>query len=104
MRNTYRAMEVTSPGVFSLVERKIAVPSAGTGANPHRGLWCLPFGCSNCGSTVSQPFLSARSGSRGYRTNRGSGSWRDSVEGRTSVSELDFSEVKTEPARACPPW
>src|SRR5437899_10443052 len=29
MRNTYRAMEVTSPGVFSLVERKIAVPSAG---------------------------------------------------------------------------
>src|SRR5258708_19869705 len=29
MQNTYRAMEVTSPGVFSLVERKIAVPSAG---------------------------------------------------------------------------
>jgi len=29
MRNTYRAMEVTSPGVFSLVERKISVPSAG---------------------------------------------------------------------------
>src|SRR6266852_5058305 len=29
MRNTYRAMEVTSPAVFSLVERKIAVPSAG---------------------------------------------------------------------------
>src|SRR5258708_25964379 len=29
MTNTYRAMEVTSPGVFSLVERKIAVPSAG---------------------------------------------------------------------------
>src|SRR6202162_1335005 len=29
MRNTYRAMEVSSPGVFSLVERKIAVPSAG---------------------------------------------------------------------------
>jgi len=29
MRNTYRAMEITSPGVFSLVERKIAVPSAG---------------------------------------------------------------------------
>src|SRR5579863_3251603 len=29
MRNTYRAMEVTSPGVFSLVERKIAAPGAG---------------------------------------------------------------------------
>src|SRR5260370_41164626 len=29
MRNTYRAMEVTSPAVFSLVERKIDVPSAG---------------------------------------------------------------------------
>ena len=27
MGNTYRAMEITSPGVFSLVERKIAVPA-----------------------------------------------------------------------------
>ena len=29
MGNTYRAMEISSPGVFSLVERKIAVPGAG---------------------------------------------------------------------------
>jgi alcohol dehydrogenase, propanol-preferring len=29
MRNTYRAMGVTSPGAFSFVERKIAVPGAG---------------------------------------------------------------------------
>jgi propanol-preferring alcohol dehydrogenase len=29
MRNTYRAMEITSPRVFSLVERRIAAPGAG---------------------------------------------------------------------------
>src|ERR1700733_11730583 len=29
MASTYRAVEISSPGVFSLVERKIAVPSAG---------------------------------------------------------------------------
>jgi len=29
MGNTYRAMEISSPGVFSLVERKIALPGAG---------------------------------------------------------------------------
>src|ERR1700735_553941 len=29
MTNTYRAMEITSPRVFSLVERRIAVPGAG---------------------------------------------------------------------------
>src|SRR5271163_1439594 len=29
MASTYRAVEISSPGVFSLVERKIAVPGAG---------------------------------------------------------------------------
>ena len=29
MGNTYRAVEISSPGVFSLVERKLAVPGAG---------------------------------------------------------------------------
>src|ERR1700689_710925 len=29
MTNTYRAMEITSPRVFSLVERRIAAPGAG---------------------------------------------------------------------------
>src|SRR5271154_6977317 len=29
MASTYRAVEISSPGVFSLVERKVAVPGAG---------------------------------------------------------------------------
>src|SRR5258705_10347481 len=29
MTSTYRAVEISSPGVFSLVERKVAVPGAG---------------------------------------------------------------------------
>src|SRR6267378_4296175 len=29
MASTYRAVEISSPGVFSLVERKIAIPGAG---------------------------------------------------------------------------
>src|SRR5258707_9455392 len=29
MTRTYRAVEISSPGVFSLVERKVAVPGAG---------------------------------------------------------------------------
>jgi len=29
MASTYRAVEISSPGVFSLVERKAAVPGAG---------------------------------------------------------------------------
>ena len=29
MKSMYRAMEITSPGVFSLVERTISVPGAG---------------------------------------------------------------------------
>ena len=29
MRSTYRAMEITSPRVFSLAERRMAIPGAG---------------------------------------------------------------------------
>src|SRR5580704_12603291 len=29
MASTYRAVEISSPGVFSLVERKVAVPGSG---------------------------------------------------------------------------
>ena len=69
MASTYRAVEISSPGVFSLVERKVASPRW-TGAYPRRGLRCMPFGCGDCGSAISQPFLSARAWPRGYRANR----------------------------------
>ena len=29
MASTYRAVEISSPGVFSLVQRKVAIPGAG---------------------------------------------------------------------------
>src|SRR5437879_170747 len=77
-------------GRFLLGRKKGCRPRRRTGAYPRRGMRCLPFGCGNCGSAIPQPFLSARAWPRGYRTNRGSGPWRDSVEGRPACRSWIF--------------
>ncbi len=98
MASTYRAVEISSPGVFSLVERKVAVPGAGQ-------VRIRVEACGVCHSdaaTVEAQFpnlsyprvpgheVIGRIEEVGPGVTRGRS---------TSVSELDFSEVKTEPAR-----
>jgi len=91
--NTYRAMEISSHGVFTLVERKIGL-RAGS-AHPMR--------CGVCHSDaaweaqISQPLLSARSG---HEVIGRIEKWvLASRHGRQASVSMDFSEVKMEPAR-----
>jgi D-arabinose 1-dehydrogenase-like Zn-dependent alcohol dehydrogenase len=99
MASTYRAVEISSPGVFSVVQRNIAVPGAGQ-------VRIRVEACGVCHSdaatveaqfpNLSYPRVPGHEViGRIEEVGTGVTTWRSA-----SVSELDFSEGKTETDRA----
>jgi len=66
MPSTYKAVEVTSPGKFNLVEREVVAPKSGQVRISRAGLRRLPLGFRNRQRTVARHGLSPRSWPRGH--------------------------------------
>jgi len=87
-------------GLFSW-SRESCRPRAPDRCESRRG-WraYMPFGCSNGGKQNFPNFPIRGAWPRGHRTYRRTGHWRPAWRS-ASVSELDFSEVKTRTGEAC---
>jgi len=89
MKSMYRAVEITSPGVFSLVEKRFPSQAPDRCESGSR-LVVFAIRMQQLWKHSFPTFPIARSGSRGYRTNRRSGSWRHDLEDRPACRSWIF--------------